>query len=199
MSLTKLPLSRNISAMTSLFPPRESLVVTSRLGTGNSRSFFYGAIPTFIYCDLYIPSIGLHILLQENRWTDHGNIQGGSDKSGFFFFFLLNGAAQLKTSRFYWSKKNLQRYTLTINIFNKTTVSCAESLDPGPEARAGLHQGVPGKEPHHLLHLLNQITGLVQDFALALYSETPHTKQSKRLQSGELGGQTSSSYTPTTP
>jgi hypothetical protein len=28
--------------MTSLFPPRESFVVTSRLGTGNSRTFFYG-------------------------------------------------------------------------------------------------------------------------------------------------------------
>jgi hypothetical protein len=41
MSLTTLPLGRNISVMTSLFPPRESLVVTSRLGTGNSRSFFY--------------------------------------------------------------------------------------------------------------------------------------------------------------
>jgi hypothetical protein len=49
---------------------------------------------------------------------------------------------------------------LTINIFNKTTVSCEDILDPGPEARAGLHQGVPGKEPHHLLHLLDQITGL---------------------------------------
>jgi hypothetical protein len=48
---------------------------------------------------------------------------------------------------------------LTINIFNKTTVSCEESLDPGPEARAGLHWGVPGKGPHHLLHLLDQITG----------------------------------------
>ncbi len=40
MSLTKLPLSRNNSVMTSLFPPRESLVVTSRLGTGNSRTVF---------------------------------------------------------------------------------------------------------------------------------------------------------------
>ncbi len=40
MSLTKLPMGRNNSVMTSLFPPRESLVVTSRLGTGNSRSFF---------------------------------------------------------------------------------------------------------------------------------------------------------------
>jgi hypothetical protein len=49
MSLTKLPLGRNNSVMTSLFPPRESLVVTSRLGTGNSRTFFYSAAPSF--CD----------------------------------------------------------------------------------------------------------------------------------------------------
>ncbi len=42
MSLTKLPLGRNNSVMTSLFPPRESLVLTSRLGTGNLRTFFYG-------------------------------------------------------------------------------------------------------------------------------------------------------------
>jgi hypothetical protein len=42
MSLTKLPHGRNNSVMTSLFPPRESLEVTSRLGTGNSRTFFYG-------------------------------------------------------------------------------------------------------------------------------------------------------------
>jgi hypothetical protein len=27
--------------MTSFFPPRESLVVTSRLGTGNSRTIFF--------------------------------------------------------------------------------------------------------------------------------------------------------------
>jgi hypothetical protein len=35
MSLAKLPLGRNNSVMTSLFPARESLVVTSRLGMGN--------------------------------------------------------------------------------------------------------------------------------------------------------------------
>jgi hypothetical protein len=38
MSLTKLPLGRKNIFMTSLFP-----LVTSRLGTGNSRTFFYGA------------------------------------------------------------------------------------------------------------------------------------------------------------
>ncbi len=40
MSLTKLPLRRNNSVITSLFPPRESLVVTSRLGKVNYRTFF---------------------------------------------------------------------------------------------------------------------------------------------------------------
>jgi hypothetical protein len=40
MSLTNLSLGRNNSVVTSLFPPRKSLVVTSRLGTGNSRTFF---------------------------------------------------------------------------------------------------------------------------------------------------------------
>ncbi len=44
MSLTKLPLGRNNSIMTSWFPPRESLVVTSRLGTGNSWTFFLRCI-----------------------------------------------------------------------------------------------------------------------------------------------------------
>ncbi len=48
MSLTKLPLGRNYSVITSLFPPRESLVVTSRLGTGNSRTFF-----CTVYCFLF--------------------------------------------------------------------------------------------------------------------------------------------------
>jgi hypothetical protein len=48
MSLTKLSLGRNNSVMTSLFPPREGLVVTSRLGTGNSRSFFYGVCESFV-------------------------------------------------------------------------------------------------------------------------------------------------------
>jgi hypothetical protein len=42
MSLTKLPLGRNNSVMTSVFPPSESLVVTSRLGMGNLQTFFYG-------------------------------------------------------------------------------------------------------------------------------------------------------------
>ncbi len=40
MLLTKLPLGRNNSVMMSLFPPMESLVVTSWLGMGNSPTFF---------------------------------------------------------------------------------------------------------------------------------------------------------------
>ncbi len=49
---------------------------------------------------------------------------------------------------------------MTINRFNKTTISCEESLNPGPEAHAGLRQGVPGEGPHHL-NLLDQIVGFV--------------------------------------
>ena len=47
---------------------------------------------------------------------------------------------------------------MAIHIFNKTAVSCEDSLDPGPEARAGLRQGVPAEGPHHLLR---QIIGFV--------------------------------------
>jgi hypothetical protein len=50
---------------------------------------------------------------------------------------------------------------LRINLFNKTAVSCKDNLDPGPEACAGLRQIDPGKGPHHLLHLLDQILGFV--------------------------------------
>jgi hypothetical protein len=43
--------------------------------------------------------------LNKNKVNSHeitnGNIQGGSDKSGIFFFFLLNGTTQLKINRFY--------------------------------------------------------------------------------------------------
>ncbi len=53
---------------------------------------------------------------------------------------------------------------MTINILDKTTISCEESLDPGPEARGGLRQGVPDKGPHHLLHLLDQILEFVARF-----------------------------------
>jgi hypothetical protein len=40
MSLTELPQGRNNSVMTSLFPPRKSLVVTSQLGTETREPFF---------------------------------------------------------------------------------------------------------------------------------------------------------------
>ncbi len=65
MSLTKLLLSRNNSVMTSLFPPRESLVVTSRLGTGNSRTFFLRCVS-----DLHITIVCLFccIALADLSW-----------------------------------------------------------------------------------------------------------------------------------
>ena len=55
----------------------------------------------------------------------------------------------------------MQRYILRITLFNKTAVSSVDSLDPGPGARAGLRQDVPGKGPHLLLYLLDQILEFV--------------------------------------
>jgi hypothetical protein len=50
MSLTNSPWAGICnSVMTSLFPPRESLIVTSWLGPGNSRTFFYGVGTTIGY------------------------------------------------------------------------------------------------------------------------------------------------------
>jgi hypothetical protein len=63
-------------------------------------------------------------------------------------------------------KKILQIYILRINLSNKTAVSSEDSLNPGPEARAGLRQDVPGKKPHQLLHLLDQILEIVVKFCI---------------------------------
>jgi hypothetical protein len=76
---------------------------------------------------------------------------------------------------------------LTINIFTKTTVSYEESLYPGPEARAGLHQGVPGKEPHHLLHLLDQITGFVERLCIEPLFRDATYKTVKRVAVRQAG------------
>jgi hypothetical protein len=67
MSLTKLPLGRNNSVMTSLFPPRESLIVTSRLGTGNSRTFFYGEQPAPSLSSLELPTCSCLVLSELHR------------------------------------------------------------------------------------------------------------------------------------
>jgi hypothetical protein len=58
-------------------------------------------------------------------------------------------------------KANLHRYISRIILFIKTAVSINISLDPGPQALAGLHHGVLVEGPQHLLHLLGQILGFV--------------------------------------
>jgi hypothetical protein len=57
---------------------------------------------------------------------------------------------------------NLPRYISRITLFIKTAASINNSLDPGPQALAGLHHGVPVEEPQHLLHLLDQILGFIE-------------------------------------
>ncbi len=91
----------------------------------------------------------------------HESIQGGSDKSGIFFFLLSNDTAQLKSSDLVEVKANLRSYISRIILFIKTAVRFNNSLDPGPQALEGLHHGVPVEGPQHLLHLLDQILGFV--------------------------------------
>jgi hypothetical protein len=75
----------------------------------------------------------------------------------------------------------LQKYVLKINLSNKTAVSNEDCLDSGPEVRAGLRQGVPGKGPHHLLHLQDQILGSVVRLCIDPYFRDAGYKIAKRL------------------
>jgi hypothetical protein len=58
-------------------------------------------------------------------------------------------------------KANFHTFISRIILFIKTAVSINNSLDPGPQALADLHHGVPVEGPQHLHHLLDQILGLV--------------------------------------
>jgi hypothetical protein len=88
------------------------------------------------------------------------------------------------------------RDILRMKLFNEMTFIGDDSLDPGPEPLAGLRHGVPVQEPHQRLHPLNLDLDFVEKLCIDLQynTETPHTKYSKGLQSGELGGQSSFSH-----
>jgi hypothetical protein len=58
-------------------------------------------------------------------------------------------------------KANMQRYISRIILCIKTAGCINNILDPGPQALAGLHHGVPVEGPQQLLHLLDQILGFV--------------------------------------
>jgi hypothetical protein len=71
-------------------------------------------------------------------------------------------------------KANLQRYILRIILFIKTAVCTNNSLDPGPQALAGLHHGVPVEGLQHLL-LLDQILGFVATLFNDPYLSVPNS------------------------
>jgi len=80
----------------------------------------------------------------------------------FFSSYFQMTQHSWKSSDLIEVKANLQRHISRIILFIKTAVSINNSLDPGPQALAGLHHGVPVEEPQHLLHLLDQILDFVE-------------------------------------
>jgi hypothetical protein len=84
---------------------------------------------------------------------------------------------------------------LTINIFNKipSAVKRASILDL--KLMQAFTRVSLARNPITSFIFWIRSLDLLQDFALTLYSETPHTKQSKGLLSGKLESQTSSTHT----
>jgi hypothetical protein len=105
MSLTKLPLGRNNSVMTSFFPPRESLVVTSRLGTGNSRTFFLRCVGTYTVTKLFLHEL-LPVFCKHPAWThllQFSRMKQPQNK--FCAAFVLTGSYLKNTSLVYLNRE----------------------------------------------------------------------------------------------
>ena len=75
----------------------------------------------------------------------------------FFSSYFQMTQHSWKSSNLIEVKTNLHRYISRIILCIKTAVSINNSPDPGPQALAGLHHGVPVDEPHHILYLLNTL------------------------------------------
>ncbi len=104
-------------------------------------------------------------------------VHGGSDKSGIFFFILLNGTTQLKIIRFYWSKKKISRYTYwesTYSIKLPSAVKTTSILDlklVQAFARVFL-----ARDPITSFIFWIRSLDFLRDFALTHNSETLHKK-----------------------
>jgi hypothetical protein len=65
-------LARNLSATVRRVLQRRNIETNIPI-KGNERP--QCQFPHSCVCDRYIPTIGLFIVIQENMWTDHGNIK----------------------------------------------------------------------------------------------------------------------------
>ncbi len=99
-----------------------------------------------------------------------------------------------KSADFIEVKNNWQRYILTIKIFNKTTISCEESIKNFRKNKSFILRRASlldlklvqafarvslARDPITSFIFLIRSLDLLRDFALTLNSETPHTKSQK--------------------
>jgi hypothetical protein len=117
MSLTKLPLGRNNSVMTSLFPPIESFVVTSRLGTGNFRTFFLRCgyrNQQRLSFSLYFKGCG-----SQQQFSFFLFVSGYGNQQQFGFSLYFKGCGnqqQLSFSLYVNGYRNQQRLSFSLSV-----------------------------------------------------------------------------------
>jgi hypothetical protein len=105
----------------------------------------------------------------------------------FFSSYFEMTQHSWKSSDFIELKTNVRRYIYRIVLFIKTVVIINNSLDPGPQALAGLHHGVPVEGPQHLLYLVDQILNFVGRLYNEPYFRFAQHKIAKRVTVRQAG------------
>jgi hypothetical protein len=99
----------------------------------------------------------------------------------FCFFFLLNGTTQLKTIRFFKSKKKLAEIHIENQLLQLPSAVKTTSILDVKLVQAFARVSM-ARDPITSLSFWIRSFNLLRDFAMALNSETPHKKYSKGLQ-----------------
>ncbi len=131
MSLTKLRLGRNNSVMTSLFPPRESLVVTSGWGRETREPIFYGVV--YFSAINSIAGDVTPLSCFKKNWI---NIFEGSIDSEWCLP-AIESIAGVHIVEFYWSRDVFSRY----HIYHVKDFTCILPTHQKSPAHSSVFRG----------------------------------------------------------